>query len=76
MYSLLKILQQFAKKFVKPAPIAVRLSKSAINEGMETDLDSGLALELECFGKCFATADQREGMSAFLSKRKPNFTGK
>jgi enoyl-CoA hydratase len=72
----LEAVKEFAGKFVKQAPIAMRYAKSAINEGMETDLDSGLSQELEYFGKCFSTADQFEGMDAFLNKRKPNFQGK
>ncbi|MDR3560634.1 MAG: crotonase, partial [Negativicutes bacterium] len=40
------------------------------------DLDSGVAYEAEVFGLCFATADQKEGMAAFVEKRKPNFIGK
>ena len=57
-------------------PVAVRLCKAAVNEGLDMDLESGMAYEAEVFGLCFATADQKEGMSAFLGKRKANFVGK
>jgi len=57
-------------------PVAVRLCKAAVNEGLDMDLESGVAYEAEVFGLCFATADQKEGMSAFLEKRKANFVGK
>lgn len=63
-----------AEKILSRAPIAVRLSKAAVNEGMDMDLESGVAYEAEVFGMCFATQDQKEGMSAFLEKRKSNFT--
>ncbi|MDR3590170.1 MAG: short-chain-enoyl-CoA hydratase [Negativicutes bacterium] len=65
-----------AQKIMARAPVAVQLCKAAVNEGMDMDLDSGVAYEAEVFGLCFATADQKEGMTAFLDKRKPNFTGK
>jgi enoyl-CoA hydratase len=52
------------------------LTKAAVNAGMETDIDRALAIEADIFGICFSTSDQKEGMTAFLEKRKPNFTGK
>jgi enoyl-CoA hydratase len=68
--------QKMAKKIMSKGSIAVQLSKAAINEGMNVDLDSGVAYEAEVFGLCFATEDQTEGMTAFVEKRKPAFTGK
>lgn len=68
--------QKMAKKIMSKGSIAVQLSKAAINEGMNVDLDSGTAYEAEVFGLCFATEDQIEGMTAFVEKRKPAFTGK
>jgi len=41
-----------------------------------TTLDTGINLETQCFSLCFATEDQKEGMSAFIEKRKPQFKGK
>ncbi len=52
------------------APIAVRSCKKAINEGLQVDMDQAIAIEEKLFGGCFETEDQREGMTAFLEKRK------
>lgn len=52
---------------------AVRFSKQAVHDGMDQDLDSALALETSLFALCFAGNEQKEGMSAFVEKRKPNF---
>ena len=66
-----------ANKIMANAPIAVRLCKDAINRGMQVDIDKAVAIEAEDFGKCFASADQKEGMSAFLERRKEkNFQNK
>lgn len=66
-----------AKKIAENAPLAVSYSKKAIQKGLEiTDVDQAILVEAEYFGKCFATSDQKEGMTAFLEKRKPEFTGK
>ncbi|EAX47963.1 Enoyl-CoA hydratase/isomerase [Thermosinus carboxydivorans Nor1] len=65
-----------AQKIMSRAPMAVQLCKAAVNEGMDMDLQSAVAYEAEVFGLCFATADQKEGMAAFVEKRKANFTGK
>ena len=59
-----------AKSFTANAPIAVKYSKACIDRGMQMDIDDGIALENELFAMCFATADQKEGMSAFMEKRK------
>ncbi|MEW8027081.1 MAG: enoyl-CoA hydratase-related protein [Candidatus Thiodiazotropha sp.] len=56
-------------------PLAVRLSKQAIVRGQSLDLDSGCQIESQAFGLCFSSADQKEGMTAFLEKRKPEFKG-
>ena len=65
-----------AKSFTKNAPIAVKYAKACIDRGLQTDIDSGIALENELFGMCFATADQKEGMAAFLEKRPATFETK
>jgi enoyl-CoA hydratase len=52
------------------APIAVRACKKAINEGLDVDMDAALVIEENLFGSCFKSADQIEGMAAFLEKRK------
>ena len=52
------------------APIAVRNCKKAINEGLDVDMDAAVVIEEKLFGDCFETHDQKEGMGAFLEKRK------
>ena len=74
--NLLSAAKEMAAKINSRGQIAVKLSKTAINEGMDTDFESGQAYEAEVFGLCFATDDQKEGMNAFVEKRKANFTGK
>jgi enoyl-CoA hydratase/carnithine racemase len=54
--------------------LAVRMAKEAVNASDELPLEQGLKFERRLFHSLFATKDQKEGMSAFLSKRKPNFT--
>jgi len=65
-----------ALKIMSRSPVAVAMCKAAVNEGIDADLQTGVAYEAEVFGLCFATGDQKEGMAAFLEKRKPAFTGK
>ena len=59
-----------AKTIAAKAPLAVRYAKEAINRGVETDMDTGIVIENGLFGLCFATTDQKEGMGAFMEKRK------
>ncbi|MEG0517669.1 MAG: short-chain-enoyl-CoA hydratase [Bacteroidales bacterium] len=60
---------KMAAKIAKKAPIAVKYSKEAINKGIQTDMDSAIAIEASLFGLCFATEDQKKGMAAFLEKK-------
>jgi enoyl-CoA hydratase len=53
----------------------LRSLKQVINRGVDIDLKNGCALEAEAFGLCFASLDAKEGVSAFLEKRKPDFKG-
>lgn len=73
---LMPVARNLAEKITSRAPLAVQLSKAAINEGIDADLKTGIAYEAEVFAICFATADQKEGMQAFVEKRKAAFTGK
>lgn len=73
---LLSTAKELAEKIMARAQAAIQLCKAAVNTGMDTDLESGIAYEAEVFGLCFASADQKEGMSAFIGKRKPNFSNK
>lgn len=67
---------KMAEKIASKAPIAVKNSKEAINRGIQTDMDSAVAIEAYLFGLCFASEDQKEGMTAFFEKRKANFQNK
>ncbi len=62
--------EKLAETIAKNAPIAVRACKRAINEGQEHPMDEAIVLEEKLFGGCFETEDQKEGMGAFLEKRK------
>ncbi|MGQ9832421.1 MAG: enoyl-CoA hydratase-related protein [Candidatus Villigracilaceae bacterium] len=65
-----------AEEIASRAPLAVRLGKEAINRAFELSLSEGLAVERRLFYSLFATQDQKEGMAAFIEKRKPNWQGK
>lgn len=66
---LLQGAMEMARSFTKNAPIAVKYAKACIDRGVQMDIDDGIAVENELFAMCFATADQKEGMTAFLEKR-------
>ena len=57
-------------------PLAIRMAKKAINQGMEVDLSSALTVEEECYEQVLHTQDRLEGLAAFAEKRKPLYTGK
>ncbi len=67
---------QLARQIAARAPLAVRLAKEAVNKAHELSLSEGLAFERRSFYVLFATEDQKEGMRAFLEKRKPRWTGR
>ena len=67
---------KIAKTISSRGQVAVRLSKDAVNHGMQVDIGQAMAFESDIFGLCFATTDQREGMGAFMEKRKADFKGK
>lgn len=62
--------KKMAAGIAKNAPIAVRNCKKAINDGLEVTMDEAIVLEEKLFGACFESYDQKEGMAAFLEKRK------
>ena len=67
---LLPAAEKMAAGIAKNAPIAVRNCKKAINEGLDVDMDQAIVVEEKLFGDCFESYDQKEGMTAFLEKRK------
>jgi enoyl-CoA hydratase len=66
---------RLAQEIATRPPLAVRLAKEAVLKAFETSLETGLEFERRSFELLFATDDCREGMQAFLEKRKPTFTG-
>lgn len=62
--------EKLAGTIAKNAPIAVRNSKKAINEGLDVGMDEAIVIEEKLFGDCFESHDQKEGMAAFMEKRK------
>ena len=64
------------RQIICNAPIGVKFSIEAVNKGLETSLTEGLLLEASLFAICAATDDKREGTSAFLEKRAPQFRGR
>ncbi len=68
---LLTAAMTLADEIARQAPIAVRATKRALAEGAPVDLDTAIAIEVAAFASCFESADQREGMSAFVAKRRP-----
>ena len=69
--------EKLASQIAVNAPIAVRASKKAINEGLDLAMDEAVVVEEKAFGSCFESQDQQEGMGAFLEKRKHEpFTNK
>ena len=63
---------KLAEKIARNAPIAVRATKKAINDGLQVDMDKAIEIEEELFGSCFESQDQRNAMTAFVEKRKPD----
>lgn len=65
--------RQLAETIAAKPRVAIQLIKEAVNNGLEMDLNRAFAYEADLFGLCFATADQKEGMLAFMEKRKANW---
>lgn len=64
---------KLAEKIASKGQLAIRFAKSAINRGIETDLETAMVIERELFALCFATEDQKEAMAAFLEKREADY---
>ena len=73
---LLDATREIARKIIANGPVAVALALEAVDRGMSTTIDDAQVLESNLFGLLASTTDMREGMSAFLEKRKAQFTGK
>ena len=71
---LMNVCLDMAKKIASKGPTAVRLAKRVISRGVETDFATGSSFEVDAFGECFASGEAKEGMNAFLEKRKPNWS--
>ena len=67
---------KLAEEIASRAPLAVRAAKKMINQAFERTLSDGLSEEKQVFYNLFATEDQKEGMQAFIEKRKPEWKGK
>jgi enoyl-CoA hydratase len=67
---------ELVKKLMGKSPVAIQLTKDAVNKALDVDLDAGLEYEAEMFAEAFTAEDHIEGAKAFLEKRKPVFKGK
>jgi enoyl-CoA hydratase len=67
---------QLAAEIADKAPVALRVAKEAVNRAFESTLAEGVLFERRAFNLLFATEDQKEGMAAFVEKRKPNWSGR
>ncbi len=67
--------KELAKEILKKGPLAIRYIKSVVQYGLEVEKNAAIASEASLLGLCFASEDQKEGMQAFLEKRKAQFKG-
>ena len=72
----IEVARRLARQVAEKPPLAVRMAKEAVLKAFEAPLSEGLASERKSFYFLFATDDQKEGMHAFLEKRKGNFKGR
>ena len=70
---LMEAAEKLAKTIMSKAPIAIKMAKVAINNGMNTDLKTGVQFEAEAYASTFVSEDRVEGMKAFLEKRPAKF---
>ena len=68
--------REYAAKLAGMPPFGIKMAKDAMNYGYDISMDSAIRLEMECCAQCFSTEDQKEGMRAFLEKRKPFYRGR
>ncbi|NLF44655.1 MAG: enoyl-CoA hydratase/isomerase family protein, partial [Syntrophomonadaceae bacterium] len=67
---------KIAGRLAAKAPIALKLAKQCIGMAFDLDQNNGIEFEAAAWASTFATGDQREGMQAFVEKRRPTFKGK
>jgi len=72
----IEVAKRLARTIAEKPPLAARLVKESVNQALETSLQQGLAVERRNFYFLFATEDQKEGMRAFLEKRRGQFKGR
>jgi len=70
---LMNVCMKLANKIASKGPVAIKLAKRVIDQGIEASFEIGSAGETRDFAECFASGQAKEGMSAFLEKRKPNW---
>lgn len=68
--------KEWANKLAQKPPIALQMLKVAVNAGSNTSIESGLTIENSCFANAFSTEDRKEGLNAFVEKRKPVYVGR
>lgn len=68
--------KEWAERLAQKPAVAVQMLKLAVNTGSNVDIESGLIIETTCFGNAFSSEDRKEGLQAFIQKRKPVFSGK
>lgn len=68
--------KEWAGRLAQKPAVALQMLKLAVNTGSNVDVESGLIIETTCFGNAFSSEDRKEGMQAFVEKRKPVFSGK
>ena len=68
--NLMEEAMKLANRIAASAPIAVANAKKAINDGLQTNMDAGVSIEVKEFSACFATEDQKLAMNAFVNKEK------
>lgn len=68
--------REWGQVICEKSPIAIKYALRAMHQGVEVDLATGLKIEGLCIGACYASEDSKEGLNAFLEKRKPNFKGR
>ena len=68
--------EDILNQIIANAPWSVKFSLEAVNKGLDTSLAEGLLLEASLFALCAGTEDKKEGTSAFLAKRAPQFRGR